>query len=236
MADDDATLDAQTELKKRARRRLVGATALALLAVIVLPMVMDREPKPAPQDIQVRIPSQDAGTFTSRILPSKPAATPLPPVEPKGASGVMSEQRPDAATMPKPEGKAEPKASAKPEPKMPSPEAKPEPKPARPAAWPGGAPDASTAKPQPDLVKAESALSGSGEWVVQLGAYKEAGNVKLLIGKIREMKIPVYTEKLDTAGGTRTRVRAGPFPSRDAAEKVEARIRKIGVNGTVAPK
>ncbi len=67
-------------LKKRARRRLVGAAALALLAAIVLPIVMDHEPRPANQDIQVRIPSQDAPTgIAAKVLPGKPTATPLPP-------------------------------------------------------------------------------------------------------------------------------------------------------------
>jgi DedD protein len=39
------------DIKKRARRRLVGAAALALLAAIVLPMMMDQEPRSASQDI-----------------------------------------------------------------------------------------------------------------------------------------------------------------------------------------
>ena len=83
MAESDASLDEQLALKKRARRRLVGAAALALLAAIVLPMVMDHEPRPANQDIQVRIPSQDAPAgFAAKVLPAKPAATPLPPMEP----------------------------------------------------------------------------------------------------------------------------------------------------------
>ena len=59
MADNDAVADDSLELKKRARRRLVGAIALALLAIVVLPMVMDSEPRPASQDVQIRIPSQD---------------------------------------------------------------------------------------------------------------------------------------------------------------------------------
>ena len=37
--------DAQLQLKKRARRRLVGAVAFAGLAAVILPMVMDEEPK-----------------------------------------------------------------------------------------------------------------------------------------------------------------------------------------------
>jgi DedD protein len=241
---------------------LVGASALALAAAIVLPMVMDREPRPPAQDIQVRIPNQDGTGFTSRIVPGKPAPTPLPP------SPV--ESRPEPA---KPEAKPEapkeaPKAAAapaaKPEPAKPEPakaEAKaPEAKPAEKAA---PAPD-KTAKPaekapekpadktapakpadkadkpaeKKDDARAAAALSGGAgeQWVVQLGAYKESGNVKLLLGKIKQMGLPAYTEPFDSPQGQRTRVRAGPFASKEAAEKAKARIKSIGVDGPVAPK
>ncbi len=45
--------------KKRARRRLVGAVALVLAVVIGLPMILDSEPKPLPDDIAIQIPSKD---------------------------------------------------------------------------------------------------------------------------------------------------------------------------------
>src|SRR5471032_2101542 len=45
--------------KKRARRRLVGAIALALLVAVGLPMLLDSEPKPLSNDIDIRIPSKD---------------------------------------------------------------------------------------------------------------------------------------------------------------------------------
>jgi DedD protein len=72
--------------------------------------------------------------------------------------------------------------------------------------------------------------------VVQLGAYKDDKNVRQLQAKLKELKLPVYTEKIESAQGARTRVRAGPFASRDAAEKAQARIEKVGVGGTVAAK
>jgi DedD protein len=76
----------------------------------------------------------------------------------------------------------------------------------------------------------------SGQWVVQLGAYKEAANVKLLLSKLKGVNVPAYTEKYDSPQGTRTRVRAGPFATQEAAEKARARIKIIGVDGPVAPK
>ena len=51
-----AISDEELQLKKRARRRLVGAIALVLLVVVFLPMVLDSEPKPLNQDISITIP------------------------------------------------------------------------------------------------------------------------------------------------------------------------------------
>ena len=42
--------------------------------------------------------------------------------------------------------------------------------------------------------------------------------------------------KLESPGGTKTRVRAGPFPNREAADKALEKIKRIGVNGVVAAK
>lgn len=51
--------DPDLSLKKRARRRIIGAVALALSAAIVLPLVLDSEPRQVRSDIQIRIPSRD---------------------------------------------------------------------------------------------------------------------------------------------------------------------------------
>jgi len=224
MAEQDTSPDADLQLKKRARRRLVGAVALALLAVIVLPMVMDREPRPASQDIQVRIPSQDGPGFAAKVLPGKPVSTPLPAPEPK----LVAE--------PVPAPTAEPKPAAGPAPARPPVAAAPAklaektvapPKKAEPAKSPAPAKPAADAKSTPD---------GAGQWVVQLGAYKEAGNVKLLLAKLKGVGVPAYTEKFESPQGPRTRVRAGPFASQEAAEKARSRIKIVGVDGPVAPK
>ncbi|HTJ96785.1 MAG TPA: SPOR domain-containing protein [Rhodocyclaceae bacterium] len=222
--------DGDIQLKKRARRRLVGAIALALLAAIVLPMVMDHEPRPPVQDIQVRIPSQDAGSFTSRVLPdTKPKATPLPAapaVKPEAKlevkpSDPVPETKPAEVAAPKPEVKAE---AAKPEHKAEvKPEAKPEVK----------KPDSKLA----EAARAEKILNGAADtpkadqWVLQLGAYQDQGNVKALQAKIKELGFPSYTEKVSTPQGDRIRVRAGPFSSKAAAEKAQAGLKRIGAGG-----
>ena len=78
--------------KKRARRRLIGAVALVLAAVIGLPMVLDSEPKPIVDNISVQIPSKDKAPTLSEhvgvtaatslaLVAGKNKALPAEPVE-----------------------------------------------------------------------------------------------------------------------------------------------------------
>lgn len=210
---DDSADDSSIDLKKRARRRLIGAAALALLAVIVLPIVMDSEPKPIGQEIQIRIPSQDSDLPAAHVISGIPTPSPLPKeqaeVTPVPVVETPVAKTPDAAVKPV----AAPVASTVAETKV------------------------TTAK-KAEAAHAEAVLEGkdSEQWVVQLGAYQNAANVKLLTAKLKEMGLPSYNEKLESLQGVRTRVRAGPFMSHEAADKARLRIRKIGVEGQVAQK
>jgi len=70
-------------LKRRGRRRLVGAVALVLAAVIVLPMVFDPEPR-GTAPVSVRIPGEDEAPFAPKPAPKKavePAKKAEPPVK-----------------------------------------------------------------------------------------------------------------------------------------------------------
>src|SRR5262245_64302798 len=71
MADNDETL----ALRRRARRRLVGAVALVLALVIVPPWVMDLEPKPVATNLTVEIPRPETGALKPTPAPP-PKATP----------------------------------------------------------------------------------------------------------------------------------------------------------------
>ena len=63
-AADDVNLD---DLKRRARRRLVGAIVLALVVAVVVPMLLESDPKPLGEDVAVKIPPVDDGKFVSRL-------------------------------------------------------------------------------------------------------------------------------------------------------------------------
>jgi DedD protein len=206
----DAQADDATQLKKRARRRLIGAVALALLAAVVLPMVMDHQPASPLKDIQVRIPSPDEGV-TQRVAP-KPA-TNVPAREEKAAVAAPEPSKPIAKA---PEAPAESRPPPPPEPKIePKPEVKVQ------------------AKPEAGEAPAKALAEA---WEVQLGAYQNPASVANLVRKLRDLGIPTYTEKVDTPNGPRTRVRAGPFPTQEAAEKARVRVKIVGVDGPVAKK
>ncbi len=95
-----AATDEQLQLRRRARRRLIGALALVTLIAVVLPWILESEPKQSDQEISIQIPSSsDPGTFTSRVVPGRTR-------EPPGA-GIDASASSPAASNPKPAREAE---------------------------------------------------------------------------------------------------------------------------------
>jgi len=203
MADSE---DVST-LKRRGRRRLVGAIALVLAAVIVLPMIFDSEPRQAPPPVSVRIPGEDDTGFTPKVTPKAVAVPEKPAVAPE----VKPEVKPEATLEPKPapEPKPEPKPEPAPEPK---PVAKAEPKPA--------------AKKEARAPEAKPVVPAAGQFMIPVGAYVEPSGV---IAQLKQGKVPYFTEPIATAKGTVIRVRAGPFASQAAADKALAQIQGLGL-------
>jgi DedD protein len=87
MAEQQQDVDT---LKRRGRRRLVGAVALVLLAVIVLPMVFDPEPRRSAPPVSVRIPGEDESAFKPKPAPK---AAPAPKPAEKPAPEAKAEER-----------------------------------------------------------------------------------------------------------------------------------------------
>ena len=111
MAEQQQDVDT---LKRRGRRRLVGAVALVLLAVIVLPMVFDPEPRRSAPPVSVRIPGEDDSAFKPKVPPKPPApkAPEKPAPEAKAEEKKAEEGRPEEKKAPEPKP-----AARKPEPK-----------------------------------------------------------------------------------------------------------------------
>lgn len=247
--------------KKRARRRLVGAIALIVAAIIVVPMVFDSEPKPLATDIAVNIPSREPAPA------DKAAATTAP--DTSEASDAAQERTPDfqgGADMPSlPTGQtpatnpAVPALppSATPPPLMPAPApvlpAAPQPEKPLPAPKPVPAP----VKPKPaapamdEYSRAQAILSGkidslpppppkeaapsSSKFVVQVAALSSEEKAKELQDQLKAAGIQSYTQRISTGSGLRIRVRVGPFSSRDEADRMLGRVSQLGLGGSVVP-
>jgi len=210
--------DEEQQLKRRARRRLIGAIVLVAAIVVVLPMVLDSEPKQAGQTVSVQIPSPDSGALTAKPVPVIPQSAPAPEskVDPKPAPAQVPV--PPAAEESKKVVAAPPPPPA---PKAASQEASQE-------AAPKPVVKAETAKPAKSPVK-----SKDGQYVVQVIALADAGKAKQMQGQIAAAGIKSYTEVVKTSKGDVTRVRAGPFATREAADKAREQLKTLGMNGNV---
>lgn len=167
-------------LKRRGRRRLLGAVALVLAAVIVLPMVFDSEPKGSAPPVSVLIPGEDESGFMPKVAPKSPPSQEQKAIEKAQAPEKALEAQADVEKKP-----------------------------------------------------LEAALTGE-QFMVPVGAYVDPAGV---IEKLKGAKIPYYTEPIATKNGSVTRVRAGPFASRAAAEKVLQELQGLGLKpGSIASK
>lgn len=202
----------EIEFKKRARRRLVGAIALVLLMVTILPMILDDRSDSQPQqEIAITIPSQDDEEFTSKVAPLTEEIVELEPaIEPT----AEAKQAPSAAKPVEPDA---PAAAAK------APESKPAAQAAKPA----------TPKPAATPTVPATSTSKSDSYLIQVGVFSDAANVKQLEDKLKAQNLKAYTEKLQTEKGEKIRLRTGPYASKADAEKALLAVQKVGLSGMI---
>ena len=227
---EDEPMDPMLPEKKRARRRLIGATALVLAAVIGLPMIFDSEPRPISQDINIQIPPRDkAPAMNASPMPLPPTQATQPEAPPPEA------QKPEAPKQTAADAaSSSPSASdAKPEPRQPSSAALAAEKAATVAI---GEKRVDSLVDKPVAAPADTAKTADkdrGRYIVQVAAVSNKAKVDELLQKLKRGGIEGYWQKITTKEGDRFRVRVGPFSSRDEAEKMSKRIDKLGLHGTI---
>ncbi len=215
-------MDSEDDLKRQARRRLIGAVALVTAVVVILPMVLDNEPKPNGHDIELRIPDKDkAGEFTSQmVLPeSAPAASEVAASAPVAASAAAPVV-PVAPVAPHVEKKPQP-AAEKHEPVKAQPQKN---------AHEQQAAQAHKAPPKQEAKHADKAQAAPKDgFVVQVGAFANADTAREWQKKLAAQGLHAYTEK----AGNAIRVRVGAYATRAAAEKVQHKLQAQGTQPVV---
>lgn len=245
-------------MRKKARQRLIGAVVLVILAVILLPLVLDRQPQPLSSNVVITMPqSADANRSASgtseaagrpvdpgyAIQPQAqqaetalPAPVPLSSQPAPAAAPAVSQQgqntqqnpttdhpSPVLSSLSEPPLKASPE-KVKPKEKEPEKQAPPPEKPTSPAPT-------VTEKPQQTSPPAEQAASSNGaKFFIQLGTFSNPENAAKLVTKVNNMGLKAYTENVSANQSTTTRVRVGPFATKEAATSAKSQLESHNIH------
>jgi DedD protein len=227
-------------VRRRARHRLIGAVVLVLLAVVGFPLMFDTQPRPVAVDTPILIPDRptSAPSKVTQALPSdaSPAKPLLPDAQPLPAQEGLDAKE-EVVQAAKPASADEPKQAPEPSEAAPKPPVvKAEVKPA-PSKTDKTEPEA---KPKDDGNKARALLEGKppaakGErHVVQVGAFSDPAKVREVRRKLEQAGVITFTQVVETSDGkSTTRVRVGPFSSREEADKAAAKVRKLDLSAAV---
>ena len=220
-------------LRRRARHRLIGATVLVIIGVVGFPLVFDTQPRPVSVDIAVDIPDR----IKTKPMVSASSATKQAPLATDAALSPKEEvvsfsKKEDSPPAPESQSVV---ATA-------TPAAQVAPKVTEPAKTPETALTKADAKSSdtPSVNKSTStststsvvtapttAATDGPRFVVQIGAFAEDAKVKELRLKLEKAGFKTYTNVANTKDGPRTRVRVGPFASKDEADKTANKIKQL---------
>ena len=188
------------------KKRLVGATVLLSLAVILLPLVVDYQRKPKQRYTPVAVPVAPAyRDYPSRVVPIEIPDTVAEKIE----QGVVSRQRAAVAVK---------AAEQKPDPKPTADEVELSKK--------------QLSVPDEKLLPVAAPLDKG--WVVQVGTFKNPGSAKRLAAELKALGFVVYIEPLQLATELMSRVRIGPELLRKDALAAQLRLQQTtDFNGAV---
>ena len=231
----------ELNLKKRARRRLVGAIALVLLMVIILPMILkDREAVTSQDAIKITMTGEKANEtssnkqpddFNSSVITSSPKETPVTSTsvdtstqdsqainEDKVSEKITTNTKNQAIKLEETNisiiGDNQTSQSKATDNKATGSKIT-DPKVTDPKVLPEKTKDANSAETK--------------NYTVQIGVFSEMANVKQLQEKIKLAGFNSNTQKINTPKGEKIRLRAGTFVSRTDADLALAKLKQAGL-------
>ncbi len=235
-------------LRKRARRRLVGAIVLVLVATTVLWNVLDALPEQEMKPEQVEISGLPASAPT-------PIPVALPPVvasAPQETDILATLPPEDSVLAPPPAAEASRPPAVAPVTPAVAPAAvvtpPPAPKPVTPKVADKKAEPAVTEKkaaPDPaailegreaEVPRAATTAATAEKYQVQLAALSDADKISALKQRLSAVGVAARFSKVQTSKGEVTRVRVGPFGSRAEADAALRKLERAGVSGIIVTK
>lgn len=208
-------------MERRAKERLIGASILVVLVVLIVPELLSGPKPPAPPAAVLPAPSaatpDPVRTVTVDLATSKStsADADTAPVDaaapasaaPASAAGVAeTASTPASSPLPGTGDAAAHRADAK-------------------------APSA----PSRPLDSSPAAPISSRDWAVQLGSFANRGNAENLVHQLKAQGFQVYDSATGAGRAQRFRVRVGPLPDRAAAERTIAKLKALKHAASVVP-
>ncbi len=193
-------------MDRRVKERLVGASILAVLIVLIVPeMLSGPAPGPVPSDLPASAP-EPVRNITVDLATSK---APEPAVETAPAPSVPPPAAANAVAEP-----ADPRSEP------------------RPAALETAAPPPTSSVVAPTASKPGTAGQA---WAVQLGSFASHANADKLVRQLKAQGFAVYVLSGGSGSSLRYRVRVGPMADRGAATQVVAKLQSLGHTGSLVP-
>ncbi len=225
----DLPNDQELALKKRARRRLVGAVALVLLMIIILPMILkDRAALVEQEAIKITMPEPSSNQLAEEVVHMPDLPAPETPkesiIEPKiQSTDIESKNQEDSLSTEKVADKTieKNKIAAKQDAQL---KATAEEKLNR--------SEADKLKEKATEAKATEVKVPSS-FIVQLGVYSELANVKQLQEKSKQAGFKSNIETIKTPKGDKYRLRTSSFASRQGAADALTKLQAAGLQGMV---
>jgi DedD protein len=218
-------------LRRRARQRLIGATVLVLLAVIGFPILFDTQPRPVSVDIPIDIPDKQKTSPQVAPVAVKPSADSATTAH--GASSVSTQ-----ASLEHNEEVLHPAASAATKhaatPTADSHVAKADAVTKTAVAEKPAADKTASDKSTPEKPASDKpAEAVTPRFVVQVGAYADDAKAREVRARLEKAGLKTYTHVAETKDGKRTRVRLGPFATKEEADKAAARAKAMNLQATI---
>ncbi|HMI74956.1 MAG TPA: SPOR domain-containing protein [Steroidobacteraceae bacterium] len=214
-------------MDRRVKERLIGASILVVLIVLVVPELLSGPkfvvPSATPAAIFPASAPEPTRNVTVDLATSKaPANSEVEPAE--AAKGGEAAPTPAPST----DGSSSTAVSTSTAPTSTASES------AAPASAAPATDAAATAKPVETA--APSPISTRAAWAVQLGSFASRTNADNLSRRLKGQGFSVYVLSGGSGASVRYRVRVGPLADRDSAERTAAKLKSIGhASSLVAP-
>jgi DedD protein len=230
-------------MDRRLKERLIGATILVVVIVLVVPELLSGPKHPALPPLAAGLPTSSTRSVSVDLATNRATAEPEAGAASQAAPAEAQNPAPDApaAGAPAPNGASSATGAATPPADAGEPPPASAPSVATLKAQNGAQPPLETPASPPKSAAATSRSTGPADtsaashhaWAVQLGSFASKANAERLVHRLQTSGGSFYVAPGGSGPALRYRVRMGPLADRGAAEHALAKLKAQGHSATI---